>query len=608
MKYLKIKLILLLVLMEGIVAAQGLMMRIANKHMRQMRYDDAIEIYEKVLEKNSNNGVAIANLAEAYRKTNNFQKAEIHYQKLMFLPEVRSVDRLYYAQVLQKNAKCHIAKRWYKKYMLDVPDDIRGQLLARTCDYQQELLNKNKGVYEVHCLWFNSISDDFSPVFFSDGLVFTSDREHEGQIAKRSVAENNRPFLNLYRSRMAPSDNDISTTCNYVHTEPVLVESPINSKFHEGSSVFTADEQEMFITKSGVVEEGFMPKGSSHLQLFYSRKMRGRWTIPEPLSFNGAQYSIAHPALSADGKYLYFSSNMPGGYGGMDLYRVERIENRWGDLINLGPQVNTEGNEVFPTCDRTGRIYFSSDSQIGLGGLDIYFSEELEKDEWSVPENLGHPINSIGDDFGIIFNNEGTCGYFTSNRKSGKGGDDIYSFVKRTASVQVLVYDARTGVPINASIVEDTCTQQKFRTNANGKIVFDMPLNRCCTFKASMPNYHSNVAEGCTNALTPGEEVFVEIPLKEKLIFNLTGIVFDQYTGLPINNSTVYLLSECGVGQTRPLVTDASGRFTFSLKEQCCYAIQATHEDYYGKILKGYCTRSEQSKDFITKLYLEARQ
>ncbi|MEM9847289.1 MAG: tetratricopeptide repeat protein [Bacteroidota bacterium] len=606
MKYLKITLVF--TLLSGTASAQILLLKIAQNHMRQMRYNDAIEVYEKILDKNGNNGTAIANLAEAYRKVNNSQSAERFYERLMNLPQVRSVDKLYYAQMLQKNGKCHIAKIWYKKYVLDVPDDVRGQLLLRACDYQQELLTKNQDSYEVRHLWFNSSGDDFSPIFFADGLMFTSDRRDESQLTKRSVGGDDRPFLDLYQLRMAPADPDISTKCNYLYTEPKPFDEPINSKFHEGSSVFSADEEEVFITRSGIVEEGFLPKGSNYLQLFYSRKVRNAWTIPELLPFNGKQYSIAHPALSNDGKYLYFASDMPGGYGGMDIYRVERIQNRWGDLINLGEQINTEGNEMFPTCDATGRLYFASDSQIGLGGLDVYFTEELENQTWSIPENLGAPINSIADDFGIIFNSEGTCGYFTSSRKGGAGGDDIYSFVKRTASMQVLVYDARTGEPLNASLVEDTCTQQVLVTNASGKIVFDMPLNRCCTFKASTAAYESNMAEGCTHELTPGEQVFVEIPLKEKLKFNLTGIVFDQYTGLPLNNSTVYLLSECQEEQIRPIVTDASGRFAFSLKEKCCYSVQATHESYDGKIQEGYCTALEESKDFIAKLYLDAKE
>ncbi|MEL6944642.1 MAG: hypothetical protein AAFO82_18450, partial [Bacteroidota bacterium] len=497
----------------------------------------------------------------------------------------------------QKNGKCGLAKKWYSRYAEEKPDDMRGQLLKRSCDYQEELMTKNAAFYEVRRLWFNSTGDDFSPIFYQDGLAFTSDRQND-QFTRRSVGWNDRPFFDIFTLRMAPSDVNISTVCNYIYTKPKSFEEPINSKFHEGSVVFSADEQEVFITKSGIIEDGFTTKGTNYLQLYYSRIVRGEWTIPELLPFNGEQYSIAHPALSPDGKYLYFASDMPGSYGGMDLYRVERIQNRWGEIINLGQLINTEGNEVFPTCDHAGRLFFASDGQIGLGGLDIYFTEEIQFSSWSIPENMGYPINTISDDFGIIFNNEGTCGYFSSNRAGGTGGDDIYNFVKQSASMQVLVYDERTGMPITSAVVEDVCGKQSFATNANGKIVFDMPLGRCCEFKANILGYHPNSSEGCTTNLSPGEEVFVQIPLRSELVFNIIGTVFDEYSGLPISDTRIELESDCGENPIISTTTDATGRFNFSLKEDCCYYIRATHDRYQTRIREGLCTKMEYSKKF----------
>ncbi|MEM6699749.1 MAG: tetratricopeptide repeat protein, partial [Bacteroidota bacterium] len=588
------------------LSAQSLLLRVADNHIQQLRYADAVSLYEKVLERYPDNTDAKKGLAESYRKMNDTQNAEYWYSQLILLPEGEAKFKLHYAQMLQKNGKCGLAKQWYQKYSKEKPSDMRGQLLKRSCDYQKELMTKNAAFYEVRRLWFNSTGDDFSPIFYKDGLAFTSDRSSD-QFTRRSVGWNDRPFFDIFTLRMAPSDINVSTVCNYIYTKPKAIEEPLNSKFHEGSVVFSADEQEVFITKSGIVEDGFTTKGTNYLQLYYSRIVRGEWTIPELLPFNGDQFSIAHPAISPDGKYLYFSSDMPGGYGGMDLYRVERIQNRWGELINLGSLINTEGNEVFPTCDHTGRLFFASDGQIGLGGLDIYFSEEIEIDVWSIPENMGYPINTISDDFGIIFNNEGTCGYFSSNRSGGTGGDDIYNFVKQSASMQVLVYDERTGLPLTSAVVEDTCSQQTFATNASGKIVFDMPLGRCCEFSANVTGYYPNSVEGCTTDLNAGEEVFVQIPMRSRLVFSITGIVFDQYSGLPVSDSKVELVSDCPDKPIVSTITDATGRFVFPLKENCCYAVRSSHHKYQTNIREGFCTKMEESKDFVAKIFLSSK-
>ncbi|MEM8523718.1 MAG: tetratricopeptide repeat protein [Bacteroidota bacterium] len=583
--------------------AQNLLLRIADNHAQQLRYADAVALYEKVLERYPENADAKIGLADAYHKMNDTQNAEYWYSQVVSLPDIASKYKLHYAQMLQKNGKCGLAKQWYQNYSREQPDDMRGQLLKRSCDYQEELMTKNAAFYEVRRLWFNSTGDDFSPIFYRDGLAFTSDRRND-QFTRRSVGWNDRPFFDIFTLRMAPSDINVSTVCNYIYTKPKALAEPLNSKFHEGSVVFSANEQEVFITKSGIVEDGFTTKGTNYLQLYYSRIVRGEWTIPELLPFNGEQFSIAHPAISPDGKYLYFSSDMPGGYGGMDLYRVERIQNRWGEIINLGQLINTEGNEVFPTCDQSGRLFFASDGQIGLGGLDIYFTEEIQRDSWSIPENMGYPINTISDDFGIIFNNEGTCGYFSSNRAGGTGGDDIYNFVKQSASMQVLVYDERTGEPLTSATVEDICNKQTFLTNANGKIVFDMPLGRCCEFKADLLGYYPNAAEGCTRNLNAGEEVYVEIPMRSQLVFSIIGTVFDEYSGLPISNTKLELVSNCEASPTISTITDASGRFVFPLKEDCCYSIRAVHNLYENRIREGWCTDLEESKDFVEKIFL----
>ncbi|MEM1325117.1 MAG: carboxypeptidase regulatory-like domain-containing protein [Bacteroidota bacterium] len=585
--------------------AQQLLMRLGDYNFKKGDYEGAAEIYERILDKHDTYAPATIKLAETYKKLNDLINAEHYYRESLQYPEAPHIMMLEYAQILQKKNKCKIAKIWYNKYAALYPNEERAQLLKRSCDYQEELMQKNAELYEVRSLWFNSASSDFSPTYFQDGIVFVSDRPVD-PLAQGWIARNSEPVFNLFKVRTAPIDSSSFSVCNYMYVDPVLLPSPINSIYHEGSIAFSPNGKEAFLTRSGIVEEGFVTKGSNHLQLYQTRMFQNEWTEPELLSFNGKQFSIAYPALSYDNKYLYFASDMPGGYGGMDLYRVERIENRWGDIINLGPNINTEGDEVFPTLDATGRLYFASDGQIGLGGLDVYGVEEIAENDWSFPDNLGFPINTPSDDFGLIINEEGTCGYFSSNRTG--SNDNIYSFSRPTASIQVIVYNDRTGELLPDALVKDSCTQNTLYTNVIGKAVFDVPLSRCCTFTATLEGYERKQMERCTENLFYGDEVTLEIPLRQRLSFGLTGIVFDQYTGLPLSNATVYLIKEGSNQPTATLVTTISGRFTFDLEEKACYSIQVTHGDYKSKKQEDICTMMDRSEVLLAKVYLDSNK
>ena len=176
----------------------------------------------------------------------------------------------------------------------------------------------------------------------------------------------------------------------------------------------------------------------------------GIWSAPTEFDYNGNDYSTGHPSLSADGKNLYFASDRPGGYGGTDIYVCTKINNNWSAPQNLGAEINTEGNEMFPYISNTNTLYFASNGKPGLGGLDI-FSSTINNDKCSTPENMGYPINTDKDDFGLITNSNSADGYFTSNRK---GSDDIYSFIKNCTLLKGIVYDEKTLKPIDAASVK----------------------------------------------------------------------------------------------------------------------------------------------------------
>ena len=575
----------------NVSTAQFSKMKRAKQHMDALNYQEAIQVYNEILQKGDDSEAKV-NIAECYRKVNDTENSEYWYGQVVRLPESKAVHKLYYGQMLQRNGKCDLAKEWYQKYVEEAPEDMRGQYLLKACDYETELRTKNAGIYEITNVSFNSNLDDFGPSFYGDGLIFASERD-KGTAIKRSHGWTGNPFLELYFLKAEPVDKD-DACGEQVYSQPEKFSKELNSKYHDAAASFTSDQRQIYFTRNNYNEGkvGKSDEGIVKLKVYYGeigedRKVSDLNSLP----FNSDEYSVAHPTLSADGNILYFTSDMPGGFGGMDLYYSEKGDGRWGPPMNMGPEINTEGNELFPYFhEGSKRLYFASDGHIGLGGLDTYYMDQQEGGSWGSIENLGYPMNTISDDFGIIFNEEGTCGYLSSDRDGGVGRDDIYSFRKMASPVKILVYDENTKEPIEGAMVINSCSGDTMMTAADGYVTFDQKMNICCNFTASKEEYADNAKEGCTKDIPVGEEVLVEIPLSRAIEFALEGAVFDALTLLPLDGVELTLTNDCGDDE-QTLVTDDSGVFSFVLKEDCCYTLKGTKEDYLAASATDQCTR-----------------
>ncbi|MEM6316602.1 MAG: OmpA family protein [Bacteroidota bacterium] len=578
---------LIAVLGISAVSAQSGKLKRAKKLFDGLAYIEAIELYNQILEKDDNAEAKIY-LADAYRKINDTENAEYWYGQVVRLPESQAIHKLYYGQMLQRNGKCDLAKEWYEQYVAAVPDEVRAQYLVRACDYEEELMTKNVNTYETKHLPINSNLDDFSPAFYQGGLVFATERD-KGSAVKREHTWTGNPFLELFFVEMKKTGGE-EALCQFEYGRPEKYSDEVNEKYHEAAVTFSSDQNEIFYTANNY--EGDSDDGTRKLKV-YSAKSEGerKWSERESLPFNSDEYSVAHPSLTADGNRLFFASDMPGGFGGMDLYYSDLESGRWGPPTNLGPAINTEGHEIFPYYGPNSRLYFSSDGHIGLGGLDVFYVVDKGEDEWSSPENMGFPINTNADDFGVIFNEEGTCGFFSSDRDGGTGRDDIYSFVKTATPVEILVFDEDTKLPLEGATVVNDCTGETLTTDAEGKIVIDQKLNTCCNFEGSYEGYNNNTKEACTENVQLGDLVRVELPLKRNLVFDMEGIVFDQQTGLPLEGVEVSLTNDCSKAAPQPLITDASGQFRFDLDADCCYSIKASKDGYLVAMIDDQCTR-----------------
>ncbi len=597
-------------LLAGMVTAQNAKLKRANKAFEEFNYQEAIILYNQILNK-SDVSEAKINLAESYRKVSNTEEAEYWYGQIVNLPESLPVHKLYYGMMLQTNGKCDLAKEWYMNYVQDVPDDLRGRYLVKACDYEDELMTKNAGVYEIENMPFNTSLDDFSPAMYKEGIVYASEYQKGATPIKREHTWTGNPFLELYFVDRITVDE---TLFDYEYGDAEKFSNRLNSKFHDAAVSFTEDFNEIYFTRNNFVQgrAGRDDEGAIRLKIYSARNEGGGsvWTGLESMPFNSDEYSVAHPALTSDGQTLYFASDMPGGFGGMDLYVSQKENERWGPPINLGPGINTEGHEVFPFVAKSNQLFFSSDGHIGLGGLDIYQMEMKKDGSFGEIINIGYPINQSTDDFGIIMNEEGTHGYFSSDREGGKGDDDIYSFIKTAAPVEIFVYDEETGIGIPNAVVVNDCTGNTLQTDEQGFARIEQKLNQCCMFDAMSEGYLPNKKEGCTNNIAAGERLLVEIPLRKEapaIQHEISGIIYDETTRRPINGATVELIPVgCESKETIYFMTQADGFYQFDLENDCCYEIRASKTpDYLATRSKQQCTKGlAKSTSIRQDLYL----
>lgn len=411
----------------------------ANAYYNNLDYYYAINIYEKLMKKKPSLEVA-EKLANCYRSIGRTLEAEKIYAQIITFPGFSPINYLYYANVLKQNSKFEEAKHYYLMYGEREPSKAEFALAqANSCDAARLwLANPDRDVVIVNAEAFNSIASDFSPVIYQEGVLFSSDRAFISPNEKKSKDKisgwTGNSYIKIYQAIDEKGDKNYKLN---------LLPSFINKDFHNGPAAISWDGQFLAFTRSEDVDKKKIRKSKNPIVskgIYFSTKKNGKWTEPEAFIFNNdSRYSVQHPALNPDGNILYFSSDMPGGYGGMDLYYSEKIDGKWTTPVNCGNKINSPEDEAFPYVRKDGKLYFASKGHITLGGFDL-FSSVGEKDKWEDPLNLKAPINSPKDDFGITFFEDNITGFFTSNRVGGKGFDDIYHFTKKDEASYKLTY------------------------------------------------------------------------------------------------------------------------------------------------------------------------
>ncbi|MCL9810091.1 OmpA family protein [Flavobacterium luminosum] len=493
-------------------------------------YMKAIDVYKQLVENNYNADYAKRRLADCYSMLRDPQNAATYYEEVVKQPNIDPEYYLNYALALRSLKKYDEAKIWLDKYKEAGGVDSRVQKIIDDKDFVTDIYNI-KQQYFLKPAPFNSEVSDFGAVEQNGFVTFASSRD-KGVSIKRIYSWNQQPFLELYNIKRN-GDN---------FSEAEKIKGDINTRLHEGQISVSKDGKTMYFTRNNILngKKGKDDQGINNLKIYKaSLNEEGEWKNVKELPFNSEDYSVGHPSLSSDGKTLYFASDMPGGKGKSDIYKVSINGDSYGTPVNLGDKINTEGNELFPFVHNDGNLFFSSDGLLGLGELDIFSTILDENGNVSEIINLGVPINSNMDDFSFFMNDNGETGFIASNREGGKGDDDIYSFERIPLfAIKGTVTDAINKLPVKeAKIIikdKDGIPIADLITDEKGTYSINVDRETFYTVEVSHPKYQPEPSKIADTRNSKGKSFVVvdfELdPVKDVDVLaeiNIDNIYFD---------------------------------------------------------------------------------
>ena len=491
--------------------AQKAKIAAADKKYNSYAYIDAIQTYERLAEKGYQSIEMFEKLGNAYYFNSDFEKAAQSYEKLYQLQSELAPEYFYrYAQSLKATGKEKEAATILAKFENKSSDDSRSKRLKNNTDYLEDI-KANVGIYTIENAGINSKYSDYGSTIVDNKLIFTSARD-TGGVGQRKHAWTGEHFTNLYAA---------GVNGELIPSNPVRYDANVNSKFHEATPVFTKDGNTMYFTRNNYLDgkKGKDANKVTLLKIYKATLVNNRWTNVTELPFNSNNFSTAHPALSPDEQTLYFVSDRPGTIGQSDLYKVAINSNgTYGEPINLGVEINTEGRETFPFVTKDNQLYFASDGHPGLGGLDVFTTKINNDGSFGEVENDGAEVNSPKDDFGYYRDSEINKGFFSSNRDGGLGSDDIYRFTSKDKCKQFLkgiVTDSATGETLAG--VQLILLNKQYKviaettSDALGYYAFDVNCRRTYHVRANKKDYTSKETKLRTPEVTGETKLDIQL-------------------------------------------------------------------------------------------------
>ncbi len=523
---------------------------------------------------------AMRQLADSYKRVENYAEAEKAYGTIAH-DEKRTAEDIYnYSQILKINAKYNEAAKEMDDFAKLAPEDSRVELFELNKLYYEDLL-KDKKQFAVWNIAGNSMQQDFGISYYKNKLMLISSRQPLGYLTH--VWNGNRlPYVDIYTCKV----NDKK------ELKSVRKFAAYNKKYHDGPVSFNAKGNYMVFSADNY--NGKNKDGVRCIRLYEGKYEKGEWVEQKALSFNSDNYSCGHPCLSADGNTVYFASDMPGGYGKTDIYKSTRNSSgNWSRPQNLGDNINTEGDEMFPFMHASGLFFFSSNGRPGMGDLDIFAAMSFEE-FFSKAQNVGTPANSTKDDFAIILDADKKKGFLSSNRDGGKGNDDVYGFdllkpFDFGKMIKGTITDSE-GNPIHEAAVFLTSRfgkiLDKVCTKKNGTYVLFVSTTGQYRIEAKKEDYYER-SKRFTTAVSENT-VGVDLVLDKVPEFTLLAFITDNKTKIPLENVKVTFISE--YAKVTSSVTPSSGMFKMGLfdnklNDSLRYTIEISKGGYVTKTI-----------------------
>ncbi len=550
-------------------------LRKANKEYELKAFNLAIDSYQEALNKRPNDAEALGKMADCLRHLNRMEEAATKYAEAL---SQRKFDRAYVLQfghVLKTLGRYDEAKQWYEEYQVDNP--TIGNHYAQTCDYAKIQQNANTGFFAINSD-INSTSSDFGPAYYNNQLVYSS--------ASLDLQRSNINWTGKNDNQLfvAAVNNDGSLQ------NPAFLRKDQSDVYNQGPVAFSPDGRLVAYTKNNFTDgTRQIPSAGLQLSIFVAEVTpTGEWVNEVPFTHNGQNHSTGYPHFSQDGSAMFFASDRAGGYGGFDLYVSYRTGQSWSTPINLGAVVNTQGHEISPYFDGS-QLFFASDWHAGLGGFDVFRAEQ-ESGRWNKVYHLGVPINSGYDDYGLIFDSFQDRGYFTSNRKGGKGNEDIYRITRNaTSSSQAIirVRNANDGTPIpNAMLDFSDCGLGTYFANEEG--IYNFPLkntNIDCQIVVNRDGFNQEVIRISRNMLVSQPELTVYLNPSSQtggqtgLGTQYQGKIVDYNSRLPLSGVSITAVDQ-NEGRTVQAVTDNTGSYNLGLISNKTYYVTFDRPGY----------------------------
>lgn len=545
----------------------------ANKEYELKAFNLAIGTYRSALARRPDNTEALANLADCYRHLNDMERAEEHYRKAVYDPRGgyetarrRDAEPIYvfnYAKTLKALGKYQEARKWFLEYAKS--DPVAGNHYAQSCTFAEGQL-MGPSPYVVALEPVNTIASEFGAAMFGDQVIFASARK---DIKRSSSDWANRAYNQLFLAGIDQTTGALKS--------PVFLKRSSDASYNEGPISFTPDLEEVAYTKNDFVDgTRHIASSGMKLDIFIARvSPYGEWINPEPFPHNGKDYSTGWPAYSPDGDRMYFASDRPDGFGGYDIYVSYKTGNGWSTPENLGPVINSPGNEVSPFYDGQ-TLFFSSDYHQGMGGYDVFRGEQ-SNDRFIRIVHLGSQVNSPRDDYNFIFDSFKNNGYLTSNRAEGAGSEDIYRVSKSGDGIVIRVRNAADGEPITGAVIDfSDCNRGIYQTDANGIYSFQAAAGVDCEIQITKDDYVASNLKISAFGVQRNQSYEVTMSRVGEAFL---GKVVSYATRLPLSNITVIAKNQ-DTGSYMETKTDQQGQYNLALSPNATYWIRYSAPGY----------------------------